>query len=219
MVEDNSNPSGDRFVVFKLHISTYHIRYFAIYVLRGGPFHHQAQAAGVFVPGHAKANLEDPAIQEILRQPTLELPGIGSTDSLGCPTARALKFSPAPTLTDSQQSAPTPMQPDNQLGLSPVPESPYPSPPEPTPPQPTPAEQPVPPAPSHAEGLAEANTGGEDERPQKDGGRQVILEGTMYEDGTYWKKLNCMRNEFYHHFKNIKYVFIYIYIFNIHNII
>lgn len=161
--------------------------------MRGGPFHHQARAAGVFVPGHAKTDLNDPAIAHIMRQPTLELPGV-STDSLGCPTVRALQFgSPAPTLNDSQASAPTPMQPDNQLGLSPVPSPPEPSPPEPTP---TPPQQTLPSAPSHAEGTAEGATGGDDERPPKEGGRSVILEGTMYDDGTYWKKLNCIHNDF-----------------------
>ena len=132
--------------------------------------------------------MDDPDIAAIMRQPTLQLPGTGSTESL---EPRELNFpSPAPTRVET----PSPMLPDNQLGE-------YPSPVETTPP---PIEAPTPPpgqpqSPNPPSALSETGTGSAgkeregdgDAEPSKGEGRPVILEGTMYEDGTYWKNLNC----------------------------
>ena len=59
----------------------------------GGPFHDEPRAAGVFVPGLARADLADPAVSNLLRAPTLTL---GQTDSQEClpgsPTPRRIAF-------------------------------------------------------------------------------------------------------------------------------
>lgn len=135
--------------------------------------------------------MSDPDFAAMVRQPTLELPGGSSTESLE-PTNRALKFaSPAPT----RDETPSPMLHDNQLGEM------YPSPPSlPSPPVETPpAETPIPSQKLPPSAPSETGAGSAGDRRQVDGdadptkgeGRPVILEGTMYEDGTYWKNLNC----------------------------
>ena len=177
-----------------------------------GQFHHEARSAGVLVPGLASTSVGDPAL------PKLPAPGRAvSTDSLqgvGPTPRKSLSFtSPAPTAKDSQPEAPeTPCtlqyHPDNQLGLG---ESPtmgtsfldkMPSCPkdsdqdlshEPTtekkePPAPT-----VPPAGSGDNAPDGAVATAAAAAPE-DGGRRVFLEGTMYDDGTYWKILICNWN-------------------------
>lgn len=213
--------------------------------LRQGPFHHEPQAAGRFVPGLAQASAGDREIPK-------EIPrGITNESLCAVPTPRRVSFSSpnetGDTALDRGRSGI--LSPDNQLGLeltpgmgcsSPASTVPYaraatvettaselpatvpvapagtPPPAEispPVPPAGSPivvpsdsaardsqqdgqSEPPVPPpqvpneAPSHSADSAGLPREALDQ-PAGSDGKRVVIEGTIYEDGTYWKKLVC----------------------------
>lgn len=163
-----------------------------------GPFHHDPRQAGQFVPGLAVASAGDPDIPKTLPR--------GITDESlqgGGPTPRrSISFSsPANTTLDRGESQNdgtlssqlTPEYPDNQEGLYGTG----------TPPElasflETPAETGPAAAPALKEPQSEVapdrnqvpgNSGSaaSSDPPPEGEGKKVILEGTMYEDGTYWK--------------------------------
>ena len=76
-------------------------------LISGGPFHHEPRAAGVFVPGLARADLEDPAVSKLLRAPTLTL-GQSEECLAGTPTPRRIAFNS--TGSDASLGSGTPNQ-------------------------------------------------------------------------------------------------------------
>ena len=168
-----------------------------------GDFHHQPLAAGTFVPGHASASVGDPDLPKT--RDGAGLTSQASTESLnaGGPTPRKLVLSPAPTTLDRadskdsytvantpkdghgkdvvieiQSSMLPPILPDNQLGLE-----------ETHPPSPVESGPPIPETPDNTE-----HPETEEVPPEKgegSGGTPIVLQGTMYDDGTYWKTLGC----------------------------
>ena len=182
-----------------------------------GQFHHEPRSAGVFVPGLASTSVGDPALPKMPApgrgMSTDSLQGVGPTPR------KSLSFaSAAPTASESPEVPETPCtveyQPDNQLGLgespswgtafldkkasspenttpTPMPESREvlshdPPTAEKEPPPPT-----VPPAGSGSKGPDRTDTATTAAAVPEEGGKRVILEGTMYDDGTYWKRLTC----------------------------
>lgn len=187
-----------------------------------GEFHHEPRSAGLFVPGLASTSVGDPALPKM--PPPGRVNSTDSLQGTGPTPRKSLSFaSPAPTDADSQPEEPeTPCtlsyHPDNQLGLvespvwgtsfldkkpsslekttsSPMPESEEvlshdPPTAEKEPPPPT-----VPPAGSGDKGPDRTDTAtAAAPAVPEEGGKRVVLEGTMYDDGTYWKRLICNWN-------------------------
>lgn len=172
------------------------------HLCHAGDYHREGRSAGVFVPGVARGSIDglegfSPRARRVLRSKTLELGRPGSNDSLPeleTPTPKHTGSTPQATprtpATGSVPPTPTVLEPslpqgsvpesirseelpDNQLGLEVASVRSH----EPTEPAQVLEAKEVP---AGSRSAASAPPAGE-----------VVMEGTMYTDGTYWKRLGC----------------------------